>query len=389
VTESISPEQLESVTRPHLEAWTMPPRVYWSQEILDLEFDRVFAKEWICVGRVEDIPNPGDFFTRTIVTEPLIVVRDGEGEIRAHVNVCRHRGCEIVEGSGQVKAFRCPYHGWMYGLNGELRATPDFQETKNFDKRDYGLHQAKVEVWNNLIFVNLDPDATPLASRITEIDDWGLDKYDLESFVTVSRFEIPAKCNWKIYIENGAEEYHIPWIHPGLQDAAPMKGWMAFKDLTEEPWMLIVAQYPGVSWGPNGEMVFDPQPGVADLAPEYDGLPILMIFPNLTLLLTADTLVWRTMMPVSPEETSLWFGVCIPRANAERYFAGDAETREKVDFVVRELRDVTAEDVGISERQQRGIRSRLATQGRFGKHESLAWLFDKRLAEKAYLASAG
>ena len=223
--ELIPRRKLDAVMLPALEAHTLPPKAYWSEEILDLELEHVFFKEWVCTGRVEDIPKPGDYYARTLATEPIVVVRDAEGEIRAHLNVCRHRGCEIVHGSGHVKSFRCPYHGWLYSLNGDLRGTPDFQETLNFDKKDYGLRALRVEVWNNFIMVNLDPDATPYSQRMSEISDWGLDKYDLASFVTIDRFERPVECNWKVYVENGAEAYHVPWVHPGLQDMAPMKGW--------------------------------------------------------------------------------------------------------------------------------------------------------------------
>ncbi|MEA2178942.1 MAG: hypothetical protein QOF29_3858 [bacterium] len=385
INELIPREQLEAVERPTLEAHTLPPKVYWSPEILELELEHVFFKEWLCVGRVEDIPNPGDFYTRTLATESLIVVRDADGEIRCHLNVCRHRGCEIISGSGTVKTFRCPYHGWMYSLDGELRATPDFKETLNFDKKDYGLHTARVEIWNNFIMVNLDPDATPFAGLVSEMDNWGFDKYDTSSFTTIATFDRTVACNWKVYVENGAEEYHIPWVHPTLQDFAPMKGWADYPDLTDEPWMLMVGLFPGLSWGKDGGTLFPSRPGVAELAPEFSGTPIVMVFPSLTLLLSDDTMVWRQTVPDGPERSTLWFGVCVPQETADALAAGDEDVRAKVDFYVSEVHRLSDEDQGIAEAQQRGVRSRRATQGRYCKHEPLAWLFDKRVAQKAYL----
>src|SRR5262249_28475279 len=159
--------------------------------------------EWICVGRVEDVPQPGDYLARSIATEPIMVVRDAEDDIRAYLNVCRHRGCQIVssEGggndfdipypapaSGKTKAFRCPYHGWLYSLNGELRATPEFQETRDFDKREHGLQALRVEIWNNFILVNFDRDAGSFADRVSEMDKWEFYKYDPSGLVTVARF---------------------------------------------------------------------------------------------------------------------------------------------------------------------------------------------------------
>src|SRR4029453_2231967 len=108
---------------------------YWSPEIYEHELETIFLREWICVGREEEIPNVGDFFTRTIAQDNVIVVRDAPDSIRAHSNFCRHRGCQVVtEPAGNAKSFRCPYHGWMYALDGELRGAPDFKETVNFDK---------------------------------------------------------------------------------------------------------------------------------------------------------------------------------------------------------------------------------------------------------------
>lgn len=398
----ISQEKFQAVARPLLDAHTMPPEVYWSPEVFERELEEIWFKEWVCVGRTDDIPNAGDYFTRTLVSEPLIIVRDGEGQIRAHLNVCRHRGCQIVappeEGpvneygipfpapeSGNVKSFRCPYHGWMYGLSGELRGTPDFNDTHDFDKRDYSLASIRVETWNNFIFVNLDDDAAPFADRVKDMDKWDFHLYDPAGMATVARYDRPIECNWKVFVENGAEEYHLPWVHPGLQDVAPMKGWVAFRDITEEPWMLSVGQYPGVSYLESGETLFPARPGLADVRPEFDGLPILMVFPSLTLLFTADTMIWRMTVPEGPERSMMWHGICIPQESAELVKAGDQETIDKVAFLAQEIINVGTEDVRISEQQQRGVRSRRAMTGRYCKHESLAWVFDKRVAEKAYL----
>ncbi len=398
----IAREQLEAVTRPLLDAATMPPEVYWSPDVYEQELERIWLKEWICVGRAEDVPNAGDYFTRTFASESIIVVRDGEGEIRAHLNVCRHRGCQLVGASperpvndyeipypppetGNLKSFRCPYHGWMYGLNGELRGTPDFRETRDFDKRDYSLKQVRLEIWNGFVFVNLDDDATPFADRVSEMHKWDLDLYDPATMVTVARWDRTIEANWKVFVENSAEEYHLPWVHPGLQDVTPMKGWRTFPDITDEPWMLIVGQYPGASVGPGGGLLFEARPGLVDARPEFDGQPLLMIFPSLTLMFMPDFMLWRMTVPMGPERAEMWHGACIPKAAAEALAAGDAETAEKVKTLCKAVEGVGDEDIAICERQQKGVRSRGAMSGRYSKHESLAWVFDKRVVERAYL----
>jgi choline monooxygenase len=400
----ITREEFEAVAQPLLEASTMPPEVYWSPEIHDREMEQIWFKEWICVGRTEDIPEAGDYFTRTLATESIIIVRDGEGEIRAHLNVCRHRGCQIIGASadapvneygipfpppesGNIKSFRCPYHGWMYALNGELRGTPDFKETRNFDKGDYSLASLRVDIWNNFIFVNLDENAAPFADGVRDMHKWDFDLYDPASMVTVARWDRSIDCNWKVFVENSAEEYHLPWVHPGLQDVTPMKGWRTFPEITEEGWMLIVGQYPGASVQENGELLFAPRPGLVDVRPEFDGLPLLMIFPSLTLMFTSDILLWRMTVPEGPERSMMWHGACIPKESADALAAGDAEAAEKVQILTSALEGVGNEDVMICERQQRGVRSRHAMSGRYSKHESLAWVFDKRVVEKAHLST--
>jgi phenylpropionate dioxygenase-like ring-hydroxylating dioxygenase large terminal subunit len=163
--------------RPWLEAENLPPEVYYSREIYDLEIERIFRREWLCVGRTEDIPRPGDFFTEEVAGQPVIVIRDNEHEVHALLNVCRHRGSPLVlEEKGCVKSIRCPYHGWMYGLDGTLRAAPEFKAVKDFHKRDYRLRSARVELWNEFVMINLDADATPFTGRLRGTEVWGVEK---------------------------------------------------------------------------------------------------------------------------------------------------------------------------------------------------------------------
>lgn len=201
----ISAEDLAALQRPALEAHTLPPDCYHSQAAYRAEVEHIFLKEWTCVGRVEDIPNPGDYFTKTIVTEPILVVRDGEGEVRAHLNVCRHRGCKVVDVAGTTKSFRCPYHGWLYALNGELRGAPEFKETHGFDKAKFGLKPVRCEIWEGFIMVNPDPDATSFASRVSDVSIFGFEAYDVGTHINTHLWRYELACNWKTYVENYIE----------------------------------------------------------------------------------------------------------------------------------------------------------------------------------------
>jgi choline monooxygenase len=384
-TFTVSPEQLEALSRPTLEAETLPAEVYWDPGIFESELKHVFFKEWLCVGRVEDVPNVGDYMTVNIASEPLIIIRDGQGEIRAHLNVCRHRSCQLMDGQGTVKAIRCPYHGWMYALNGELRGTPDFKETRNFDKGEYALHSAKVEIWRGYIMINMDQGAAPFRDQVTDADIWGLDRYRMGEMVTTHRWEYDIKCNWKVYVENFIEEYHIPWVHPTtFQPLTPMKRWAEYPDLTKQPHGIMIGQTPGLSFSNTGDALFEVSPGLDSLPPEYDGMPIWLAYPTLMVIPTVDALVYYVAFPDGPEQTKISLRLALHEDVIDAYDNGDPQVRAAGDEYAANAEIFLAEDNKISEQQQLGLRSRHGTVGRWSKHEGLARMFDKWVADKAY-----
>lgn len=380
-------EALQGVTkRDGLEAATLPPEAYWSEELYQRELETIFYREWFCVGRVEDVAKPGDYFTYNLATEPLIIVRDHEDEIHAHLNVCRHRACPVVEGSGNTPAFKCPYHGWMYGLAGDLRGAPEFRYTKNFNKKEYPLVSAKVEIWEGFIMVNLDPDSEPFAPRVSECSKFGAEKYHMGDQVTIMTWHHELNCNWKAWIENSIEEYHIPWVHAAtFQPVSPMKGWVDFPDITDQPWILMVGQFPGFSMSNTGEALFPVNPDTADLPPEYDGVPIWVVYPAFGMLNTVDSTLYYTVHPDGPQKCDLRLGLTIPREAAEAVAAGDPKAKAAADEYIANCEAFLVEDNAITQKQHQGLRSVHGRRGRFSKHELLAWKFDKWVAERAYL----
>ena len=147
-------------------AATLPPELYTSDEFLGFEKEALFMREWLCVGRGERIPEPGDWFTVTLLEEPVIVARDKEGEVRAMSAVCQHRAMAVCEGQGNDTTFKGPYHHWIYGLDGRLLGAPAMERTDDFDKGEWGLPQLRVEEWMGFVFVNFDPDASALAPTL-------------------------------------------------------------------------------------------------------------------------------------------------------------------------------------------------------------------------------
>jgi choline monooxygenase len=385
-TPAIPEAAITSVGRPTLEAQTLPSQVYTDPEIYVRELERLIHREWICVGRVEDVPNVGDYLTTSLGDEPVVVVRDGNGTIRGHLNMCRHRRCAIVKDTGTIKTFRCPYHGWIYALDGTLRGTPAFKETRNFDKADFPLVSVKVELWEGFIMVSLDPDATPFADRVSETTRWGRDKYRLEQMKTTHRWEYELDCNWKTYVENFVESYHVPWVHPEtFQLLTPLKKWIEFPDISDQPWSVQVGQTPGLTFSDSGDALFPVSPGLVDLPVEYDGMPVWLVYPSMMVIPSVDALVYYVAFPVSAERTRVMVRVCLPEETAAAFEAGEDEAVMRgAEEYAKNVKLFLAEDNVITQQQQIGLRSTRGEPGRFSKHEGLAREFDQWVAERAY-----
>ncbi len=198
-------------------AAALAPRLYTDPSLLDAEQELIFERTWQLAGHVSALPGPGSYITAQAGTQPVLVVRDGDGALRAYRNVCRHRGSRLLSGSGQCKAaIRCRYHGWTYKLSGELIGAPEaLAFGDRLDKPSLGLHHARVEEMSGLVFVNLDPDATPLADLVGDLPA-RLERYRIPSLAPFSPSDGSQPANWKVVVDNYLEGYHIPIAHPGL-----------------------------------------------------------------------------------------------------------------------------------------------------------------------------
>src|SRR3984893_9618939 len=194
--------------------------------ILDIEKTRIFLRTWQLVGTLSHacgevdgvkrtIADPESFFTAEVAGEPVIVVRDKRGDLRAFSNVCRHRAGPIALGSGCDNVLRCQYHGWTYTLDGRLSCTPDVEGVEFFDRSTMGMVPLRVEVWEQFIFVNFDAQAEPLAVFLGEIPRQARG-FHFEGLKSVELRDYVIECNWKVYVDNYLEGYHIPIAHPGL-----------------------------------------------------------------------------------------------------------------------------------------------------------------------------
>lgn len=198
---------------PFEQARTLPSRAYTSPEFLALEADRIFSREWICVGRADALKHPGDHVTYEIAAAPIFVVRDRAGEIRAFSNVCRHRQSCLLEGTGNSAVVICPYHGWSYGLDGRLLGAPHMEQSPEFRPQDYRLPELRCELWEGWVYVTTNPAAEPIRARLESLHRDVVGRYRMADYVETFREEHVWNTNWKILAENFMESYHLPRLH--------------------------------------------------------------------------------------------------------------------------------------------------------------------------------
>lgn len=199
-------EGIDGIKRP-LPAWC-----YHDEEFYEQEVEHVLKKNWLVVGRWDQVKEPGDYFTARMFGESVIVSRDKKGEVHALINVCQHRWSQVVEeGTGNTKLFVCPYHSWTYDLDGSLRGVA-VQPIENMDKKKCGMPKLSVELWHGFIFVNFDPDAKPLAPQLEGINHL-LEERGVSDYEHMTSIDYQSTWNWKFSFETGYEAYHHAGLH--------------------------------------------------------------------------------------------------------------------------------------------------------------------------------
>ena len=193
-------------------AWSMPASYYADPDILALEKEHLFGKEWVCIGRVEEVADPGDSMAFTLCEQPLVAVRGEDRKIRVFSNVCRHRGAILVEGKGRGKRIVCPYHHWSYELDGRLAGAPRMEAHSGFDKPDCKLPEYAVEEWCGFLFTTLAEDPEPLAPRLEPLKA-RIGNYHMEQMKVRHLADEIWHTNWKCLIENFMEAYHLSPLH--------------------------------------------------------------------------------------------------------------------------------------------------------------------------------
>jgi len=332
-------------------AETIPSAWYTEPRFHDLDSEAIFGRTWQGVGHVGRLPEPGSWFLAEVAGDPVIVVRDGEGTIRSFYNVCRHRGGPLATADGCGRMLQCEYHGWTYQLDGTLRGVPHWNLVELFDREDFGLVPIGVDTWEGQIFANLDREAAPLEEVFAGIRDRisPVRPGDMKHY---RRVEYDVRANWKVYVENFLEGYHVPIVHPELMSLYDFRSyktevydWYSVQtsDLTDEE-NIYERQGGGEAW-------------------------YYCVFPNYMLNILPGRMQSNLVLPVDHQNCRVIF----------EYFYDEIESeaaRRKIDEDIEFADRIQDEDIDICERVQRGLGSRGYDRGRFSvKFESGVYHF--------------
>ncbi len=358
---------------------SLPSSFYLSDKIFSDEKENIFCREWFCAAREEQITKPGDYLVLDILGENILVVRTKEGQIKAHYNVCRHRGTRLVSASekglpGDIKlnggvlganGIRCPYHHWTYGLDGRLLNAPYVNESEHFCKEELSLYPVGVALWGGFIFLNLSPKESSQAGHTIEKQVGGAmertKRYPLHELRAANRLTYKVEANWKIVMENYNECYHCGPVHPELCEIVP-----AFKRQGGDglEWEQGVPHKDGATtftW--TGMTKRMPFPGLNE--DEQERHKGELIYPNFMLSLACDHVAAFTLWPTGPRQTNV---ICDFLFHAEEMRKSEFDSHDAVNFW--DL--VNRQDWEICKQVQNGISARVHEFGYYAPMEDLS-----------------
>jgi choline monooxygenase len=333
---------------PLAQASTIPSAWYTSPDHYQAERERVWSDAWLCIGRVDQVALPGQYCTMEVAGEPLLVVRGDDGQLRAMFNVCRHRAARIMTSEcGTTDRLRCPYHGWTYDLAGKLRGVPEFDGVEGFHREENGLPAVKLTTWGPLVFVHLGMPAMTLAEHLSPLPAM-LSPYGISDLVCVGRKEYVLECNWKVFVDNYLDGgYHVNAIHPSLASVLDYKNYK-----TE------CFRYTSVQSSP----IKVPEAGDDSSAASVrtgKAAAYWWVYPNLMINAYEGVMDTNLVLPLGPDRCRVLFDFYFPRS------ATSPEERARQAESIKVADQIQAEDVGICEDVQRGLKSRSFDVGRY------------------------
>jgi len=314
----------------------LPGYMYTSPEIYDLEKEKIFMRDWLCVARAEEVTNPGDYMTFRLMNEPFIIARAHDGTVHAYRNSCAHRGLVVAKESGSAKGFTCEYHGWSYDLTGQLVGAPFMDNVEDFDLSTCRLGTLCCEVWAGWVFVSFNAAVGPLSDDVALFEDQ-FAMLDMGACRTGDKQVWDLGCNWKIMDENNHDLYHIQATHAGTFGAGITTEGLGFNLHESGRFSAFYSDPPLV---PEGKSVFGAMPWMKDQPGDFACLGHMP--PNFGIVGRIDSVLAVLAWPVSLTETRLIVYQLFPEEVFER---PDLDEKMKVHHDFAHI--VFEEDTGI------------------------------------------
>ncbi len=360
---------------PQNQANAMPPEMYTSDAIAQLEQERIFNRQWLCAGRADSISKAGEYLSYQLGSQPVIIIRQEDDSIAAFANVCRHRMMQLLQGeTGECpnKMIVCPYHAWTYGINGQLVGAPYMQDRPKFDKADYSLASVRCEIWEGWIYLTLNPDLESVATQLAELYEVCA-PYQMGNYVQIVQQDHVWKTNWKMLTENFMEGYHLPVTHRATVgghfnadntqfSSLPPNPAFTYQTFTKESTAPV-----GNAHSSNTRLTGDQR--ITSVLPT--------IFPSHMITLAPDHLWYLSLQPLGRDQVNIRFGAAL----APEVLDNCEDPEFFISDVIEFLEKVNEEDRGVVEGIYKGSQAPLSTAG------PLCWLERENHEFTQYVAS--
>jgi Rieske 2Fe-2S family protein len=369
--------ELASIRREFRGASLLPRRTYHDAAIHEWERAEILRRDWVMVAREQDVPDPGTYQLVTLDGEDLIVVRGRDGALRAFHNVCRHRGTAVAEEPcGSLVRFQCPYHAWIYDLDGTLIRAKHTEDLEDFKFEDFGLAAVRLDTWQGFVFLSLDPDAVPLADQLGDLSVH-LARFDFDSLRSARRAEYDVAANWKFIAENYSECYHCPGLHPHLNHLTPYDVGVEYDPdgAWQGGWMELIdgAETMALDGGQGSRRG---RPLMRGMTPQDERrIDYYIVWPTTFLSIHPDYLLVHRLTAQGPDRTLV---TCDWLFEPSTMAMPDFDPSDAVAFW-----DLTnTQDWHVCELQQRGTRSSTWVAGRYSNQEAPVHNFDRMVADR-------
>lgn len=376
-TSILTDAELASVRREYRGASLLPKRTYHDAGIFAWERREILRRDWVLVAREGDTPDPGTYLLVEVAGESLVLVRNREGRLHAFYNVCRHRGTAVVEDAcGTVVRFQCPYHAWIYDLDGSLIRARHTEDLDDFDMGRFGLASVRLDTWQGFVFVSLAAEGPSLAEQLGDLVEH-MGRFEFGRLRSARQMEYTVNSNWKFIAENYSECYHCPGLHPQLNKLTPydLGGDFEPRGAWQGGWMELVggAETMALDGGHGSRNGRPPMRGITPI--DERRIFYYVLWPMAFISIHPDYLLLHRLIPEGPDRTRV---ICDWLFEADTIATPGFDPSDAVAFW-----DLTnQQDWHVCELQQRGTASSSWVAGRYSNQEASVHAFDRMVADR-------